>query len=129
MPKLRQVLTIPGRKRGNVDLNDGVRIGNLIFSSVLTGVDMETQQIPPDPVKQAELLFKNIRAFVEAAGATVDNIAHVTLYLREGESRQPFDDEWNKMFPDVDDRPARHRVAHPLRPERIYEVDLIAVIP
>lgn len=128
MAKRRKVLTIPGRKRGNADLNDGVTIGNLVFSSVLTGVDMETQKIPTDPVRQAELLFQNIRAFMEAAGGSVDDIAHVTLYLREGESRKPFDDEWNKMFPDVDDRPARHRVSHPLRPERIYEVDLIAVL-
>ena len=128
MAKRRQVLTIPGRKRGNVDLNDGVRIGNLVFSSVLTGVDLATNTIPSDPVEQAVQLFVNIRLFMEAAGGSVDDIAHVTLYLREGASREPFDNEWSKMFPDADDRPARHRIFHPLRPERLYEVDLIAVL-
>lgn len=128
MAKRRTVLNIPGRNR-TAPIPDGVRIGNMVFSSALTGIDMTTNETPSDPVKQAELLFQNIRAFMETAGGSIDDIAHLTLYLKEGQSRDAFDAEWGKLFPDADDRPARHRIAMPLRGDTYYQVELIAVLP
>ena len=128
MAQRRQVLNIPGRNR-TAPIPDGIRIGNQVYSSALTGIDMTTNETPADPVRQAELLFQNIRAFMETAGGSVDDIAHLTLYLKEGASREHFDKEWARMFPDPDDRPARHRIALPLRGDTYYQVELIAVLP
>ena len=128
MAKRRQVLDLPGRNR-TAPIPDGVRIGNLVFSSALTGIDIAANETPSDPARQAEVLFQNIRAFMETAGGSIDDIAHLTLYLKEGQSREHFDQEWEKMFPDTKDRPARHRIATALRGDTYYQVELIAVLP
>jgi 2-iminobutanoate/2-iminopropanoate deaminase len=65
-----------------------------VFPSGLTGVDITINETPSDPQRQAELLFQNIRAFMETAGGSIDDVVHVTLYLKEGQSREPFDTEW-----------------------------------
>lgn len=128
MAKRRTALNIPGRDR-SAPINDGVKIGNMVFSSALDPMDMETGETPSDPAKQAEVLFDNIRKFMQQAGGSIDDIAYVKLYLKEGQSRAPFDAEWNKMFPDRDDRPARHRLSVPLGRETLFQVELIAVLP
>jgi 2-iminobutanoate/2-iminopropanoate deaminase len=126
LAKRRTVLNLPGRNR-TAPIPDGVRMGNMVFSSALTGIDPTTNEISADPVEQAAQLFKNLRSFMQEAGGSIDDIAHLTLYLKEGQSREPFDNEWNKMFPDADDRPARHRVSAAMRD--LFQVELIAVLP
>lgn len=127
MARRRKIVNIPGLNR-SAPIPDGVRIGNLVFSSALTGTDPPTQSLPTEPERQAEQLFRNMRSFIETAGGTIDDIAHVTLYLKEGQARAPFDQEWEKMFPDPDDRPARHRIALNLRGDLLFQVELIAVL-
>ena len=99
MAKRRTALNIPGRDR-SAPINDGVKIGNMVFSSALDPMDMDTGKRLRDPAKQAEVLFDNIRKFMQQAGGSIDDIAYVKLYLKEGQSRAPFDAEWNKMFPE-----------------------------
>jgi enamine deaminase RidA (YjgF/YER057c/UK114 family) len=123
----RQVIEVPGMSH-NAPIPAGARVGNLIFSSAIAGRDPETKKVPPDPDAQAELLFRNLRTFLEKAGCTPDNIGHMTVYLKEEQYRESINKEWLKMFPHEKNRPARHAIRVDLRGEVLFQVEIIAVI-
>lgn len=55
--------------------------GNWIFVSGTTGYDYATMTISDDVATQADQCFKNIRAALEKAGATLANIVRVHYIL------------------------------------------------
>ena len=60
-----------------------VRAGNLLFISGQLGLDPETKQPHADFDQQAEAVIANIRALVEAAGGTLDNVVKTTVFLKD----------------------------------------------
>src|ERR1041385_5685149 len=90
---------------------NGAKIGNMVFSSAISGKNTETGKVPENPDEQAEVLFRNIHKFMELAGGTPDNIAHMTVFLK---------DEHN--------RPARHALTAEIRGGLLFQVELIAVL-
>lgn len=101
----------------------------MVFSSAITGRDTESQSLPDDPEEQARFLFKNIQTFVEVAGGTPENIAHVTVFLQDDKYRPAINKEWVKMFPDEKSRPARHALIGNVRGGgALFQVELIAVL-
>ncbi len=85
----------------------GSRIGNIIYSSGIGG-RVPGGESTDDLDKQAETMFKNMKAFMELAGGTVDDIIFVMLLLKDRATREYVDKHWLLTFPDEDSRPARH---------------------
>ncbi len=106
----------------------GAAIGNVVFSSAISGRDPETNALPEEPDRQAGVLFQNIRTFMERAGGTTDNIGHMTVYLKEERYRESINKEWLKMFPSEHDRPARHAIKSEVRGEVLFQIEIIAII-
>ncbi|MBI2540318.1 MAG: RidA family protein [Deltaproteobacteria bacterium] len=127
MASKREVVNIPGLAHG-APIPNGAKIGNMVFSSAISGRDTETGKLPEEPDRQAEALFRNIRTFMKNAGGTPDNIAHMTVFLKEEKLRDSINKEWVKMFPDEKDRPARHAVTGELRGGMLFQVELVAVL-
>ncbi|HZP99620.1 MAG TPA: RidA family protein [Reyranella sp.] len=104
-------------------------IGNILMSSVMSGRDPATGTMPPDMDAQVANIFKQIRACVEAAGGTVDDILKVTFWVKDPASgRKALNGEWTKMFPDAASRPARHTQALPASAPNHVACDVFAVI-
>lgn len=106
----------------------GCRIGNMVYSSGISGHDPDTQKTPSDPAEQARVIFQNVRRFMKAAGGTPDDIIRLTLYVKDRKMREYFDREWLAMFPDEHSRPARHAVAAELGERNFFQVELVAVL-
>jgi len=123
----RTVIEIPGLAHA-VPIPNGAKIGNMVFSSAISGKNTETGKLPPDPDEQAEVLFRNIEKFMQLAGGTPENIGHMTVFLRDEKYRDSINKAWLKMFPDEHNRPARHAVKADLRGEVLFQVELIAVL-
>ena len=102
MAKVRQVVNIPGLSH-RVPIPNGARIGNMVFSSAISGRDTVANKLPEEPDQQAEALFRNVRTFMEKAGGSPDNIAHMTVFLKDEQHRESINKEWLKMFPNEDD--------------------------
>jgi 2-iminobutanoate/2-iminopropanoate deaminase len=81
-----------------------------------------------EPDEQAEAMFRNLRLFLEEAGATADSIGYMTVFLKEEKYRDAVNKAWIKMFPDEHDRPARHALKAELRGEILFQVQIIAVV-
>jgi 2-iminobutanoate/2-iminopropanoate deaminase len=123
----RQSVNFPGFAHQN-PIPNASRIGNMMMSSVISGVDPGTRNLPADLAGQVRNLFTHIRRAVEAAGGTPDNILKITFWMKEpGTGRAALNDEWVKMFPDPDARPARHTLALGAESNALVTCDFVAV--
>jgi len=123
----RKSIHIKGMEHG-APIPNGTVIGNLVFSSAISGKDAKTGVLSPDPDEQAEAMFRNLRLFMESAGGTSDNIAHMKVYLKEERLRDAVNKAWSKMFPDEHDRPARHAIKVELRGDVLFQIEVVAVL-
>ena len=123
----RTVIEIPGLAHG-VPIPNGAKIANMIFSSAISGKNTETGKLPADPDEQADVMFRNLRKFMELAGGTPENIGKMTVFLRDEKYRDSINKAWLKMFPDEHNRPARHAVKADLRGEVLFQIEVVAVL-
>lgn len=118
---------VPGMEHG-APIPNGAVVGNMIFSSAISGKDAKIGMLSPDADQQAEAMFRNLRQFMESVGGTPDNIGYMKVYLKEEKYREAVNRAWLKMFPDEHDRPARHAVKAELRGEALFQIEVIAVL-
>lgn len=123
----RKSLHIKGMEHG-APIPNGAVIGNMIFSSAISGKDAKTGVLSPDPDEQAAAMFRNLHLFMESAGGTPGDIAYMKVYLKEEKLRDAVNKAWLKMFPDEHDRPARHALKVELRGEVLFQIEVIAVL-
>jgi 2-iminobutanoate/2-iminopropanoate deaminase len=100
----------------------------MIFPSVIGGRDPKEPAMSEDPNKQVPQAFINMKNIIEAAGGTTEDIAKVIVYLKDFKHRELVNREWVKMFPDEDNRPARHTMRHDLQGKNLIQLDVIAII-
>ena len=104
----RQSINFPGFSHVN-PIPNASRIGNIMMSSVISGRDPATNDMPDDMAAQVVNIFSHIRSAVAAAGGTPEDIIKITFWVRDpGTGRAALNGEWEKMFPDENSRPARH---------------------
>ena len=123
----RNSIHVKGMEHG-APIPNGAVLGNIVFSSAISGKDAKTGVMSPNPDEQAEAMFRNLRLFMESAGGTPDNIGYMKVYLKEEKCRDSVNKAWLKMFPDEHDRPARHALKAELRGEMLMQIEVIAVL-
>jgi 2-iminobutanoate/2-iminopropanoate deaminase len=104
------------------------KVGNVVFSSAVSGEDPVTHEIPADSKLQAENAFRTVRRIMEEAGGTLDNIGKVTVYVKDREIRPVVNAVWEKVFNNPKSRPVRHMVPFDLPPGRALQVEFLAVV-
>lgn len=124
----RQSVNFPGFAHGN-PIPNASRIGNIMMSSVISGVDPGTRSLPPDLEGQVANLFRHVRSAVEAAGGSPDNIIKINFWMKEpATGRAALNGEWVRMFPDENARPARHTLALGPDSNALVTCDFVAVL-
>ena len=103
------------------------RIENLVMSGVILGRDA-AGNMPPTLEAQCANMFAHIKATVEAAGGSTDDIIKMTVWLKDRTQRAPVNAEWIKMFPDEHSRPARHALQADMDGGALVQCDFTAVI-
>jgi enamine deaminase RidA (YjgF/YER057c/UK114 family) len=103
------------------------RVGNMLFTSVIGGRDPETGQVPDSVEEQAANAFKILARVLEKAGASADDVAKVTVFLKDNSYRAHVNTAWLAMFPDEHSRPARHAIIDPNLGGQL-QIDAVAVI-
>ena len=117
------------RARHENPIPNASRVGNIVMSSVIGGTNPGTRELPPALEQQVANVFSYIRHDVEAAGGTVDDIIKITFWVKDpAKQRAALNDEWVKMFPDADARPARHTQTLPPDSRALVQADFIAVL-
>jgi enamine deaminase RidA (YjgF/YER057c/UK114 family) len=116
-------------------LAEPVRAGGLLFIAGQTGID-ETHQIVARGLKlQAAQAFRNIRAVLEAAGGSPENLVSMTWYVVEGETPRSFMEDAleitaarNEVFPGLVTGQTAVRVKGLLTPEMLIEIQAVAAL-
>jgi enamine deaminase RidA (YjgF/YER057c/UK114 family) len=123
----RRSIYLSGFKHKNPIPNAAV-VGGLLMSGVILGVDAQTGEMPATLEAQCANMFIHLKATVEAAGGTMDDVVKINVWMKDLSARQVINEEWLKLFPDHDNRPARH--AHQLVAEgpSLVQCDVIAVL-
>jgi 2-iminobutanoate/2-iminopropanoate deaminase len=111
----------------------GVRLGNLFFSSGLTGVRPEATKDPlafgGDIKEQTERILQAHKKNLEAVGSSLANVLKVTVFLADVKTeKNAMNEVYAKFFPK--DAPARSAVGveFPDTATRV-EIELVAWIP
>lgn len=131
----RESISIRNVDKGIQPVPMGSKLDKIVYSSPIPPLDPDVGAVPESPDAQAAALFKNIRAFVDACGATPDRIVHMSISLRDPKYREYLNPEWVKMFPDESSRPARRivvttRQGDQIRPgQTLFHADLVVVLP
>jgi 2-iminobutanoate/2-iminopropanoate deaminase len=105
----------------------GVRSGDTIYCGHINGADPATGEVPEALEEQLTNAFATMRALVERAGASIDNIARVSLFLRQLSDLKSVNGHWVAMFPDASDRPTYKFLQVDLPSGRHIELDFFAV--
>ncbi|VCU71654.1 RutC family protein [Pigmentiphaga humi] len=104
-------------------------VNGLLMSGVILGTDPQTGEMPATIEAQCANMFAHVRALVETAGGTPDDIVKMTVWLRDPGQRKPVNDEWTRLFPHHDDRPARHALPLLAEGPSLVQCDVTAVLP
>ncbi len=124
----RQVIEGKGLLRHRNPIPTAVKIGQFVFSSAISGEDPQTETFAAEPAEQVAQAFRNLRAILDAAGATPADIAKLTVYLRDMAHREYVNEHWLALFPDPHDRPVRHTMQAALQGQVLVQLEFIAVV-
>jgi 2-iminobutanoate/2-iminopropanoate deaminase len=104
------------------------RVGDMLVSGIVHGLDPATGKVAETLDAQCSLMFGHVRSIVEAGGGTTDDIVKMTVWMKDRSQRDPINREWQAMFPDPADRPARQAMAADLTGGILVQCDFIAKI-
>ena len=107
-----------------------MKVGNTVYLSGVTAVDLEGNLVGgglyPDPEVQAKQVFENIKALLEAAGASLDDVVMQRNFLTNREHVSTFHKVREQYFKRV---PCSTTVITGLlRPGALMEIEVTAVI-
>jgi 2-iminobutanoate/2-iminopropanoate deaminase len=124
----RKSIRIDSYSHGKTPIPAASRIGPFIASGNIGGFDVARGGYAADAAEQTRQMFENLRDIVTAAGATLDDVLKMTVYVRDDSYRALLDMEWLKAFPDRDTQPARQTILHKDLPAgRLISCDILAV--
>lgn len=131
-PKLMQKEKInhPERDPGFVTgaYSDGVKIGGFLFVSGQAAVDFRTSRFVLGTIEEeTHLTLGNIKAIVEAAGASMEDVVKCTAHLSDIRDFDRYNAVYSQYFPGV--KPARTTVQSVLAEGIKVEIDCIVKLP
>ena len=100
----RRYINIGGRP-ADLPFSDGVLVGDTLFLSGRIGIDPRTMRAATDVKEEICLMLDGVRATLEAAGMTMDNLVYVHVYCTDLSLYDQFNAAYRKYF--GKDLPAR----------------------
>lgn len=129
MASARRSINIEGFDHGTQPIPAASRVGGLVVTGGIYGLDPATGKLPDDVGEQARLMFWQLARVLAAAGAGMGDIARMTIYAKVPEARAAVNAEWLKAFPDEASRPARHTLTYEHLPANmLVQCDAIAMV-
>ena len=102
-------------------------VGNFVFASGQIPVDPATGEVAGTDVRtQARQVLKNIQAVLAEAGTTVQAVVKTTVFLKDLQDFQAFNEEYAKVF--ASEAPARSCVEVARLPKDVLvEIEAIVI--
>jgi 2-iminobutanoate/2-iminopropanoate deaminase len=117
-----QMLAVAGQKRELLQLGDGrthrdplpngVKMGNMVYSSVLTNQDPATGKNIDDMKAAIDQCFNSQADLLRLAGGSDDNVLHHWVFMDDFEFQPYMVEVYLEHFPNFGNRPARKTVKY-----------------
>ena len=122
MPK-QQITTTKGAAPGGA-YSQGLRVGDFVYVSGQGPIDPQTGQVVGDTIEeQVARTLENVRAVLEAAGASMADVVKSTVHLADITEFGRFNAVYAEHFPDP--KPTRTTVQSVMPGIRV-EIDVVA---
>ncbi len=107
--------------------SQAVKAGNLLFVAGQIGIDPATGQLQEGIEAQTRQALLNLKAILEAAGASLEQVVRVGVFLQDLKDFQAMNAVYAEFFPQSP--PARTTVQVAALPKgALVEIDAIAVL-
>lgn len=124
MPK--QAITTNKAAKPMGPYSQAIRAGDFLFVAGQGPLDPETAQIVGTTIEeQTTRTLENIKAILEAGGATMDDVVKSTVHLSDMANFQAFNSVYTRYFPEP--RPVRTTVGSTIG-QILVEIDVIAYL-
>lgn len=119
---------LPAGARPNGLFSPAIVTGNLVFTSGQIGVDPRTGQLVAGGMAaEAEQVFRNLTAVLEAAGSSTEHILKATVFLADMADYTAMNELYRKQF--KGDPPARTTVQVAALPRNArIEIEVVAIL-
>lgn len=106
--------------------SQGVKIGNLVFTSGQIPLDPATGELVGGDVKKAtERSLENVKAILEEAGTSLDKVIKTTVFVKNMSDFAAVNEVYAKYF--QKEMPARSCVQVVLPKDALVEIEVIAL--
>lgn len=123
----RKVIHVKGLTHDN-PIPIAVKIENMLYTSSIIGYNPETGELPDKVEKEVEYIFNYIKEILREAEGTTEDIAHFRVSVTDRKYKEVVNVQWLKMFPDQNNRPARHTVVRDLKKGVRIQIEIVAVL-
>lgn len=108
--------------------SQAVRIGNLVYTAGQVALDGATGKLSgEDAAGQAEQALRNLKAVLEAAGSSLDNVVKTTVFLDNMDDYKAVNEIYGRFF--THNPPARSAVEVARLPlGALIEIEAVAVV-
>lgn len=107
--------------------SQGIRAGKVVFTSGQLPADPETGILASGAAEQTRRSLQNVRAVLEAAGAKMEDIVKVTVFLKDMGDFSSMNAVYAEFFPS--EYPARSAVEVARLPkDALVEIEAVAVV-
>jgi enamine deaminase RidA (YjgF/YER057c/UK114 family) len=123
--------TYPEQRIDNDLCQTVVARGSMVFVRGQVGQDLDSSESVAigDPAAQAERAMSNVALLLKEAGAELEHICKITIYLTDPRLREPVYRTVGRWLKGVYPVSTGVVVSALARPEWLVELDVIAVIP
>ena len=89
----------PNPSRASLPFSDGVLVGDTLYLSGSIGLDPKTDRAAADPRTEAKLAMDHVKATVEAAGLTMDDVVSMQVHCTDLTLYDLFNEVYRGYFP------------------------------
>jgi 2-iminobutanoate/2-iminopropanoate deaminase len=106
------------------------RVGDLLVTGAVHGGGRGSaaEDFPPGADEQTRVMFARVAEILEAAGASLDDVAKVSVRIADPAHRAALNDRWCALFPDPASRPARQVTVGTTQPHILVQCEVMAVL-
>ncbi|ASS97797.1 reactive intermediate/imine deaminase [Geobacillus thermocatenulatus] len=108
--------------------SQGIIVNNMFYSSGQIPLTPEGELVKGDIQAQTHQVFQNLKAVLEAAGASLDTVVKTTVFLKNMDDFAAMNEVYSQYFPNH--KPARSCVEVVRLPKDVLvEIEVVALVP
>jgi 2-iminobutanoate/2-iminopropanoate deaminase len=111
----------------HLPFSPAVEANGFVFVSGQASVDERGTIVPGTFEEEMRRSMENVVSVLASAGLTLDNVVHVTSYVRDPDDGARYNELYREYFSEP--YPARTTLSNCLSPALRFEIDVIAVRP